>query len=189
MAYETQSVLVPVLCFLFSAIIMVSLHRKTLARILGLFARRHSSYFRLNDPTAAGTKEGATTGDSIPRESREIEGMGERIVEFESVFSCESLGSDIGSDFGEQEEEEEEFQCLEDEDGDDTQSETSVLSKYFDPYTSILRDGVLEPSSPPRRAWERRMDLRIRNGRGLSAWIDWAVDRSVGWFQRVMEAR
>lgn len=123
-------------------------------------------------------KEGEGVGDPIPRESRELEEIGRRIVEFESVISCESFGSDVGSEFGDHDEEDE----------DDCRSETSTLGKYFDPYTAILRDGALEPSSPVVPTWERRMNWRIEHGRGLGAWIDWVVDRGTGWFQMVMES-
>lgn len=158
---------------------MAALHRKTLARILGLFVRKARFYFRLNDFDAPAAKEGEDMENSIPEESRELERIGGGIIEFESAVSCESFGSDVGSGFDDQEELDE----------DDSLSETSTLGKYFDPYTSILRDGALEPSSPAVATWERRMDWRIHHGRGLGAWIDWVVDRGTGWFQMVMERR
>lgn len=65
----------------------------------------------------------------------------------------------------------------------------SPLGKYFDPSTSLLLEEVLEPATPVVGNWERRMEVRIREGRGLRAWIDWAVDRVVGRVQRAVEER
>lgn len=65
----------------------------------------------------------------------------------------------------------------------------SPLGKYFDPTTSLLLEEVLEPASPVVGSWERRMEVRIREGRGLRAWIDWAVDRVIGRVQRAVEER
>ncbi|EAW17852.1 uncharacterized protein NFIA_077920 [Aspergillus fischeri NRRL 181] len=53
------------------------------------------------------------------------------------------------------------------------------LAKYFDPQTSLLHEHILEPPSPPIATWERDLQHRIDNGRGLTASIDRFVDRTV----------
>lgn len=65
----------------------------------------------------------------------------------------------------------------------------SPLAKYFDPSTSLLLEEVLQPPSPVLAAWEMRMEVRIREGRGLRAWIDWAVDSVVGRVQKAVEEK
>ncbi|EAL91660.1 uncharacterized protein AFUA_5G09410 [Aspergillus fumigatus Af293] len=58
-------------------------------------------------------------------------------------------------------------------------SDDDPLAKYFDPQTSLLLEYILEPPSPPVATWERDLQHRIDNGRGLSASIDRFVDRTV----------
>ncbi|GFF26000.1 LOW QUALITY PROTEIN: hypothetical protein IFM46972_01631 [Aspergillus udagawae] len=58
-------------------------------------------------------------------------------------------------------------------------SDDGPLAKYFDPQTSVLHEHILEPPSPPIAAWERDLQHRIDNGRGLTASIDRFVDRAV----------
>ncbi|RHZ43145.1 uncharacterized protein CDV56_101194 [Aspergillus thermomutatus] len=53
------------------------------------------------------------------------------------------------------------------------------LAEYFDPQTSVLHEHILEPPSPPMVTWERDLQHRIDNGRGLTASIDRLVDRAV----------
>lgn len=58
-------------------------------------------------------------------------------------------------------------------------SDDDPLAKYFDPQTSLLLEYILEPPTPPVATWERDLQHRIDNGRGLSASIDRFVDRTV----------
>lgn len=170
------------------------LHRRTLQRLF-LLVRRRGPYFRLNDMS------NSAKGDQDKRESMSLDedvngngdGNGEEVVfEFESAFDDDSFGSDLDSDSVVESEEygEEIYQHMRRDVGDaddDSVSEASTLSKYFDPYTSILREEVLEPSVPTA-TWERRMNRRIQYGTGLSAWIDWVVDKSVGWVRKATDS-
>ncbi|GIK00174.1 hypothetical protein Aspvir_004194 [Aspergillus viridinutans] len=60
-------------------------------------------------------------------------------------------------------------------------SDDDPLAKYFDPQTSVLHEHILAPPSPPIPTWERELQHRIDNGRGLTAsidrFVDWAVKR------------
>lgn len=58
-------------------------------------------------------------------------------------------------------------------------SDGDPLAEYFDPQTSVLHEHILEPPSPPIATWERDLQHRIDNGRGLTASIDRLVDRAV----------
>lgn len=58
-------------------------------------------------------------------------------------------------------------------------SDGDRLAKYFDPQTSVLHEHILEPPSPPIATWERDLQYRIDNGRGLTALVDRLVDRAV----------
>ncbi|KAI9930058.1 hypothetical protein MW887_011868 [Aspergillus wentii] len=62
----------------------------------------------------------------------------------------------------------------------------TVLSKYFDPDTSLLREEIMEPL-PPTPSWERDLNRRIDEGRGLGAWADRIIDRVARRFQSAME--
>lgn len=154
---------------------MAVLHREALARVFGLLVRSRRSCFRLG--SFNGMIDGKSDGDSGPARD-EDEGT---VVEFEGGLTLNSSGcdDDYCPETGEA------GYWSSDEDDDDSQP---TLDKYFDPYTSILRADVLDPAAPAA-AWERKMNWRIRHGRGLGAWVDWVVDRSVGWFQKVMEGR
>ncbi|KAF7130939.1 hypothetical protein CNMCM5793_003874 [Aspergillus hiratsukae] len=57
-------------------------------------------------------------------------------------------------------------------------SDGDPLAKYFDPKTSVLHEHILEPPSPPIATWERDLQHRIDNGRGLTAVVDRLVDRA-----------
>jgi hypothetical protein len=176
MPYETALVLLPTLYFLISFLIMAVLHREALARVFGLLVRSRRSYFRLG--SSNGGIEGELDGDSGPARDGD-EGT---VVEFEAGLTLDSSGCD--DDYCPETGEAGYWSSDEDEDDDDSEP---TLDKYFDPYTSILRADVLDPAVPVA-AWERKMNWRIRHGRGLGAWVDWVVDRGVGWFQKVMRA-
>ena len=72
---------------------------------------------------------------------------------------------------------------------DSSEASVSPLAKYFDPSTSLLFEEVMEPESPAVPAWERKLNRRIREGKGLRAWFDWAVDKVVGRVQEATEGR
>ncbi|RMJ21012.1 hypothetical protein PHISP_08120 [Aspergillus sp. HF37] len=178
MSHKAALVLLPTLCFLISFLIMAVLHREALARVFGLFVRSHRSYFRLG-PSNGGI-DGELDGDSgSAGDKRAIVEFGASLALESESFRCDGDCPEIGKDgyWGSDEDEE-----------DDLSDSEPMLDKYFDPYTSILRPDVLDPAAPVA-TWERKMDWRIRHGRGLGAWVDWVVDRGVGWFQRVMEGR
>lgn len=65
----------------------------------------------------------------------------------------------------------------------------SPLAKYFNPSTSFLIEDFMEPASPSVPTWEKKLDSRIKQGRGLRAWLDWAVDRVVGRVQQATDGR
>ncbi|THD00407.1 hypothetical protein EYZ11_000134 [Aspergillus tanneri] len=62
------------------------------------------------------------------------------------------------------------------------------LAEYFDPYTSLLYDHLLDPALPPTPRWEWELRQRIDEGKGLGAWRDRLVERIVRWLQGVQEA-
>ena len=75
---------------------------------------------------------------------------------------------------------------LEDEDGGSIASITSTSTSTSDPEympqhtgSAYLQDGIVIPASPIIPAWERRLNRRIEQGRGIGAWVDWVVDRAV----------
>ncbi|RJE23800.1 hypothetical protein PHISCL_03885 [Aspergillus sclerotialis] len=180
---------------------MLSLHHKALTRLFRRLFQR-SSYYRLTPRDTSMSINPRTGG----YEEWDI-GMWD-IDEMEdgSVLD-EILGSESGSSSG-SEEEDEKRSLSElgyrlsggDGDGDGEEakgdgspdsSETSVspLAKYFDPSASLLIEEVMEPKSPAVPAWERKLNRRIREGKGLRAWFDWAVDRVVGRVQKATEDR
>lgn len=168
---------------------MGGVHRRTLVRAFDRIRRRYRhrrrNYLRLNGPGLSDERRGGNTAEEEEEGEKELEEMGSIVI----IHSSESSSWDSGSESGSDDEDED---CS-DEDGDGPTTSGKELSssledrlnKYFDPYTSILYEGVLD-STTPVKGWERRMEWRIRHGRGLSAWIDWVVDTGVRWVQRVV---
>lgn len=174
------------------------LHRKTLGlafnRLRRIHKHRHRtgykrrSYLQLNEHNLSDRQQegGDTLGEREDGEKEEsestvvIHSAGLDFPGWESEPEPDS-NSDNEEDWSDGEDSSEtcsELSSSEREDGD-------RLDKYFDPYTSLLYEGFLD-STTPVRGWEKRMEWRIRHGRGLSAWIDWVVDTGVRFVQRVV---
>ncbi|KAH8423558.1 uncharacterized protein LDX57_001318 [Aspergillus melleus] len=159
--------LYPSLCIFFSSLLMAYLYRRNLRRACPRF---FGTIFRKNQTN----KQGRYTR----LDDREVEL--ESGLESENEFEIQS--KDIAYDKDEDgEDEDEEPAPFPESTSQEQPPPLSPLSIYFNAQTTLIHPHLLSPVAPPTPGWERQLRRRIDEGRGLGAWKDRLVERTVRW--------
>ncbi|KAK1138364.1 hypothetical protein N8T08_002668 [Aspergillus melleus] len=158
--------LYPSLCVLFSSLLMMYLYRRTLRRACPRFT---CTIFRKNHNQNQNRSQ-----DYYTR-------LDDREVELGSWLESKNEFEDGGKD--EDEDEEEEPSPFPESTPQEQPPPLSPLSIYFNnnAQTTLIHPHLLSPVAPPTPGWEGQLRRRIDEGRGLGAWKDRLVERTVRW--------
>ncbi|KAI9045376.1 uncharacterized protein KD926_008803 [Aspergillus affinis] len=165
--------LYPSLCVFFSSLLMIYLYRRGLRRVCLRFI------FWKNRSRNQNQKQGRYTR----LDDREVELESGLESENEFEIQPEELDDDKNEDGDEagEDEDDEKPSPFPEPNPQEQPPPPTPLAIYFNAQTTLIHPQLLSPAAPPTPGWERQLRRRIDEGRGLGAWKDRLVERTVRW--------